>query len=1109
VQDYEPWFFPAGSEHRRIAHDSYTLVPNAVLFAKTHWIANIVEQKHGVKVHKVSPSIDHQVYRPQAKNFDGKVVISAMIRPKTPRRGADRTMRLLSKIAGATAGEVSIQVFGCLDKDKSFQKLQRDFEFTNHGVLTRPEVAALLAGSDIFVDLSDYQAFGRTALEAMACGCAVMVPVHGGADEYAINDVNALVVDTFNEEECRQRLDALIKHGNKLIDMQRSGLQTAADYSVQRAAKSELSVFAKFLSRHEKSTNVDTQSGEKQSLVDALQSSTVRVETPKEKLPITALVITWDVGHNPVGRSYMMAEVLDRIVGNVVIIGFQFPRYGDEIWAPLADSKIPVISLPGNNFPEFLQSLDNIAERFSPDVVFACKSRLPSVQLGGLIKDRVGCPLFIDIDDHELTFFENASEVTVDSLEKMDFGSAKTEIEPYGKLWTGLAQYSRQFADEILVSNEALQSEFGGTCVPHVRNEEYFDPLKINRSAIRHEFGIPGDARVVMFFGTPRRHKGVDLVAKSVAEIADEKILLVVVGVEAGGRDAVNLKKLAGKYVKFIPNQPFDRIPDIVSMADAVCLLQDSGHPTSKYQLPAKAIDAIAMGIPLLVTANGPLNRLIDLGVAIEVSEKNIATKLKQVLNRREESDINIANVREVFLRYFSYAAAATTLHKLISDKLENNSANLGFNISFARFSQAQKHALGLSGVTVPRHRKPGKDFVLFWKQNDSGLYGRRVDMFIKYLACRDDVRKIVVFDAPISELKLLKRRNTKDRTSHNRQIYVNTYAKIFGKLDSEKISYNVFTGPQGIYTLPGMEMESEENLKNGYMSFIGNVLQREHVSPADSVFWFYPRDFSAKKIINHFLPDKVAVDVIDDHRAWPGVSEKRKTLLTGNYRYLLGQADFVMVNCKPMLNKMREFCTNIHFVPNGCESSPSTMTPRRTGAYDELVEWKGRTIGYIGNLESKVDIDLIEKVALKFSDCMVVLLGSTHTNSKIERLEQLPNIRLPGVVPYEQVGAWIKLFDVGIIPHRITELTKNMNPLKAYVYLQWGLRFVTTNVENLDYLGPLMHVANTHSKFLAGIEHFLESPVKEASDHQAFVQKNSWRARFEEHIDELLHGSV
>ncbi len=251
IQDYEPMFFPPGSENWHIARDSYSLVPNTVLFAKTYWIANIIEQKHGVMVHKVSPSIDHSVYAPGPEQKDNNVFIAVMIRPQTPIRGSERTMRLLSRLAAETfPKKVSFCLFGCPEDDPRFKKLPRDFDYQNSGILTRPEVASLLASCGIFIDLSDYQAFGRTALEAMACGCAVMVPVHGGTDEYAIDGVNAIVVDSFDEEECFTRLDALLRDDKKLQDLQREGLLTAADYSVNKAAMSELALFGKLLPDH-------------------------------------------------------------------------------------------------------------------------------------------------------------------------------------------------------------------------------------------------------------------------------------------------------------------------------------------------------------------------------------------------------------------------------------------------------------------------------------------------------------------------------------------------------------------------------------------------------------------------------------------------------------------------------------------------------------------------------------------------------------------------------------------------------------------------------------------------------------------------------------------
>lgn len=250
VQDYEPLFFPHDSENWHAARESYTLVPNAVLFAKTHWIANKIKQEHGVTVHKVSPSIDHEVYRPAPKSRIGKLLIVAMIRPQTPVRGADRTMHVLSKIAQVRRMDIEFHLFGCPEHDPRFQNLTRNFDYQNHGVLKRREVAQLLAKSDIFIDLSDYQAFGRTALEAMACGCAAMVPVHGGCDEYAVDGVNSLLVDSSNEDECVARLHGLLTNRKQLHRMQSAGLLTASTFSVHNAAVTEINLFEKFLPGH-------------------------------------------------------------------------------------------------------------------------------------------------------------------------------------------------------------------------------------------------------------------------------------------------------------------------------------------------------------------------------------------------------------------------------------------------------------------------------------------------------------------------------------------------------------------------------------------------------------------------------------------------------------------------------------------------------------------------------------------------------------------------------------------------------------------------------------------------------------------------------------------
>ena len=251
VQDYEPMFFTNADERKELARSSYGLLEDMLLFSKTFWIARQVALLEGVAVQKVSPSIDHDTYYPSLdsiKNLPVRIV--AMIRPQTPYRGAERTMRTLSKIKKVFKENIDIQIFGSDLTSPGFSELEQNFKYTNLEVLDRPAVASCLQNADIFVDLSDYQAFGRTSLEAMACGCAVMLPCHGGGDEYAVDNYNALVVDTFDEEECFTRLSTLISDKPLLEEMKTAGIETAGGYSSKKAALSELNLFSEFLSVH-------------------------------------------------------------------------------------------------------------------------------------------------------------------------------------------------------------------------------------------------------------------------------------------------------------------------------------------------------------------------------------------------------------------------------------------------------------------------------------------------------------------------------------------------------------------------------------------------------------------------------------------------------------------------------------------------------------------------------------------------------------------------------------------------------------------------------------------------------------------------------------------
>jgi GT2 family glycosyltransferase/glycosyltransferase involved in cell wall biosynthesis len=278
VQDYEPFFSAPESDDLLEASASYTALPDAVLFAKTHWLCNVVGARHGVRVARVEPSIDERLFHAAAQppgfeqqlasesaqhadgferqladeperherpvRRDGPVRVLAMIRPRTPRRQPITTVALLERLlAELPNGEVQVATFGCGRLELARLTRSHTILDAHLGVLSRAQVAEQLRGADVFLDMSMYQAFGRSALEAMACGATAVVPQLGGAWEFLQDGVNALAVDTLDLDAAFAALAALADDRERLAAMRTVAQQTGARYSIARAALSEYLLF--------------------------------------------------------------------------------------------------------------------------------------------------------------------------------------------------------------------------------------------------------------------------------------------------------------------------------------------------------------------------------------------------------------------------------------------------------------------------------------------------------------------------------------------------------------------------------------------------------------------------------------------------------------------------------------------------------------------------------------------------------------------------------------------------------------------------------------------------------------------------------------------------
>lgn len=239
IQDFEPNFYPdKSSDEYKYALSSYSYVPNMICVTKTDWNAKTVFEETGRKCTVLCPSLKADIFEPSADLCKNKIVVSAMVRPQSMLRSPEATMRILARLYWKYGENVEIHIFGNEEREdvEFFIEEETNFNYINHELTSPHETAEILSKTDVFVDCSKYQAMGLTALEAMASGCAVVLPKNGGTTSFAENEVNCLMVDTLDENACYEAVVRLIEDRELREKLVQNAIVNANDYYPEKSA---------------------------------------------------------------------------------------------------------------------------------------------------------------------------------------------------------------------------------------------------------------------------------------------------------------------------------------------------------------------------------------------------------------------------------------------------------------------------------------------------------------------------------------------------------------------------------------------------------------------------------------------------------------------------------------------------------------------------------------------------------------------------------------------------------------------------------------------------------------------------------------------------------
>jgi glycosyltransferase involved in cell wall biosynthesis len=168
-----------------------------------------------------------------------------------------------------------------------------------------------------------------------------------------------------------------------------------------------------------------------------------------------------------------------------------------------------------------------------------------------------------------------------------------------------------------------------------------------------------------------------------------------------------------------------------------------------------------------------------------------------------------------------------------------------------------------------------------------------------------------------------------------------------------------------------------------------------------------------------------------------------------------------------------------------------------------ELPPAEGRKIiGYTGNIESRIDYELLKKVIEFHSDKMIVMVGPISTpEHKTIGLTEFSNVILTGSKKIDELPAYLRTFDCALIPFKKNTLTKSIYPLKINEYLAAGRPVVATDFsEDIQSFGDVVYIGKTHSEFVELIDVAIaENSPARVQARVAMANTNTWAARVEQ----------
>lgn len=285
----------------------------------------------------------------------------------------------------------------------------------------------------------------------------------------------------------------------------------------------------------------------------------------------------------------------------------------------------------------------------------------------------------------------------------------------------------------------------------------------------------------------------------------------------------------------------------------------------------------------------------------------------------------------------------------------------------------------------------------------------------------------------------------------------------------------------------------------------INNVILRQQIKILNyfnfnSIAWITHPNLYKYIIDTNF--ESIIYDCMDDALEFPAVQKnKEQSELLQLEEQLCKRSKLII--CSSDHLKYKLICrysidkNKIRVVNNGIKLSNLSLKINLPQYIKKYFEGITKKIVYIGTISEWFDFDLIIDSLDKIQNIQYLLFGPKEVQIPLHK-----SITYGGPIPHEYVASVMSIADVLVMPFKVTELIKGVNPVKVYEYIYSNKPSLIVEYPETKKFDDFVYLYNSNYDYINKLKYILMDQAPKlisSNEKNKFLKENDWSSRTNE----------